>query len=110
MVKVMINNNGEVHEFECDVVFGGVITDGDSYEVTSFVNGHISRRALPGIIAEAMCAQVKRLGQDEQEQMMHLIDFGSAVDKIVKDEMHGRPDLVAAVMKEVMLEISKGEM
>lgn len=110
MVKVTIERNGEVYEFEGDAVFGGVITNKeDQTGVTAILTGRASEQNTPKIMADVMCRLVKRTREsgDVIDQLEALAEFANEVNEITSGEMRKNVDTIKELLEEVLEKISE---
>lgn len=110
MVKVTIERNGEVSEFEGDAVFGGVIKNKvDSTGVTTFLIGRTCEQDTPKIMADVMCRLVKKSRESENviDQLEALAEFADEVNEITSGEMRKNVDTIKDLLEEVLEKISE---
>lgn len=110
MVKVTIERNGEVSEFEGDAVFGGVIADSrDATKVNVFLVGRICEQDTPKIMADVMCGLAKRTREsgDVIDQLEALAEFANKVSEITSGEMRENVDTIKELLEEVLEKISE---
>lgn len=110
MVKVTIERNGEVSEFQGDAVFGGVIKNKvDSTGVTAILAGRTCEQDTPKIMADVMCRLVKRTREsgDVIDQLEALAEFANKVSEITSGEMRENVDTIKELLEEVLEKISE---
>lgn len=108
MVKVTIERNGEVSEFEGDAVFGGVIADGeDATDVNAFLIGRTCEQDTPKIMADVMCRLVKgtRESGDASERMEALVTFTSAVNEIARGEVEKNQEACEEMLQRMLRKV-----